>query len=172
MQCALDKQGKGHWHNFFHIPYFMESGIFVLFEAIALEAENLQVFKAEKEQELYKITFDLRRGKYVVYYKQAVLTEGTELPFIDPASLGMIMLKGGDSNRQQIKDSAYRFLISLIPGLLTGAMIMTDKALASPRLEEMPIEREEVKLPPELAHLDMNPYYGRIAYIYRVREGT
>lgn len=40
----------------------------------------------------------------------------------------------------------------------------------SPRLKEMPIEREEVKLPPELACLDTNPYYGRIAFMYKVRE--
>lgn len=173
---ARKMQRQGYWHNQLNIAHFQETGIFLLFEILAIGASQLEVFEAQGVDGLYKLVFDLQEQKYCVHFVQALLNAQTDILFIDPAKTGLVMLKAGDG--PDLPGHSYQYLENLISKLMPGALIATDKPMGSPLLKNIFKEQADVfdASPAALRYLSPqiieDGKYGQVRFLYQVRPAT
>jgi len=160
------KRRRGHWHNEF-IKVFNETGIFMLFEVLGLGGQNPNVFEAQGIDGLYKINFDLQSERYCVHFKQANLQIGNEISLLEPSEIGLLMVKAGDG--AGLANLAYEFLEqTVIPGLMPGALIFTDRSFNHDFLETL-FQRSRQRNFSVPQRIDDYGKYGQIQFLYRVR---
>ncbi len=169
-QAAFNRQRIGYWHNQY-IKIFNETGIFMLFEILGLGGENLNVFEAKAVDGLCKITFDLRSERYCVYFQQADLKIGNEMPLLDPAEIGLLMIKAGDG--AGLANLAYEFLErTVIPDLMPGALIFSDRRFSCDFLEVL-FQKPEAPACGLPQRIMDDAKYGEIQFLYQLtRAGS
>jgi hypothetical protein len=168
---AVEKRcDYGYWHNVYN-DVFDEIAVFALFEASALGGRNIQVFEIEGVPGVYKITFSLARVRYAVHFIQITLETGVILP----GSLGMIMIKAGQSSDGKGDTrKAYQLLETSIPNLHPGCLILADVPithllLGTPLFDLFENEPELLTLPLEFQPYIEDHYYGKCRLLYQLK---
>lgn len=167
-QAAFNKQRMSYWHNQY-IKIFNETGTFMLFEVLGLGGKNLNVFEAKGIDGLYKITFDLQSERYCVHFKQTDLKIGNEMLLLDPAEIGLLMIKAGDG--AGLANLAYEFLErTVIPSLMPGALIFTDRRFESDLLKVL-FQKQEAPACGLPQRIMDDAKYGQIQFLYQLMRG-